>query len=59
MLANENERVCSVRQAHLKIYGGIKSEDPQRTWLAYFSQAPRGGFRVFDESGIVRLYKKK
>ncbi|POS82439.1 hypothetical protein EPUL_005781 [Erysiphe pulchra] len=59
MLADEIERVCSVRPAHLKLYGGNKPESPHRTWLAYFSKAPRGGFRVFDESGIVRPYKKQ
>ncbi|POS82158.1 hypothetical protein EPUL_005403, partial [Erysiphe pulchra] len=32
---------------------------PHRTWMAYFPKAPRAGFRVFDESGIVSLYKKQ
>ncbi|POS82700.1 hypothetical protein EPUL_003942 [Erysiphe pulchra] len=59
MLADEIERVCSVRPAHLKLYGRNKSEAPHRTWMAYFPKAPRAGFRVFDESGIVRLYKKQ
>ena len=27
--------------------------------MAYFSKAPRGGFRLFDESSIVRLFKKQ
>ncbi|KHJ36182.1 putative eka-like protein [Erysiphe necator] len=59
MLADEIERVCSVRPAHLKLSGGNKSEALHRTWLAYFTKAPRAGFRVFDESGIVRPYKKQ
>ncbi|KHJ35345.1 putative eka-like protein [Erysiphe necator] len=59
ILADEIERVCSERPAHLKLNGGNKPEAPHRTWLAYFTKAPRRGFRVFDESGIVRSYKKQ
>ncbi|POS86354.1 hypothetical protein EPUL_001497 [Erysiphe pulchra] len=59
ILSHEIERVCSVRPAHLKLYGGNKPEAHHRTWLAYFSKVPRGVFRVFDESGIVRPYKKQ
>ncbi|KHJ30290.1 putative eka-like protein [Erysiphe necator] len=59
MLVDEIERVCSARLAHFKLYGGNKLEAPHITWLAYFSKAPREGFRMFDESGIVRPYKKQ
>ncbi|POS82134.1 hypothetical protein EPUL_006813, partial [Erysiphe pulchra] len=59
MLADEVERVCSVRPAHLKLYGRNNSEAPHRTWMAFFSKAPRAGFRVFDESGIARPFKKR
>ncbi|POS81941.1 hypothetical protein EPUL_006228, partial [Erysiphe pulchra] len=59
MLADEVERVCSVRPAHLKLYGGNKAEAPHRTWMAFFSKAPRGSFKVFDESGKARPFKKQ
>ncbi|KHJ30732.1 putative eka-like protein [Erysiphe necator] len=59
MLSDEIERVCSERPAHLKLYGQNDSEAPHRTWMAFFTKAPRAGFRVFDESGIVRPYKKQ
>ncbi|KHJ30104.1 putative eka-like protein [Erysiphe necator] len=59
MLTDEVERVCTIRPAHVKLYGGNKAEAPHKTWMAYFSKAPRAGFRVFDESGIARPYKKQ
>ncbi|KHJ30625.1 putative eka-like protein [Erysiphe necator] len=59
MLSDEIERVCSVRPVHVKLYGRNNPEAPHRTWMAYFSNAPRSGFRVFDESGIMRPYKKQ
>ncbi|POS82999.1 hypothetical protein EPUL_003800, partial [Erysiphe pulchra] len=43
MLSNEIERVCSM----------------QPGYMAIFSKAPRCGFRVFDESRIVRPFKKQ
>ncbi|KHJ31860.1 putative eka-like protein [Erysiphe necator] len=59
MLSDEIERVCSERPAHLKLYGQNNSEAPHRTWMAFFTKAPRAGLRLFDESGIVRPDKKK
>lgn len=59
MLADEIERVGSVRPARLKFYGEINSEALHKTWLDYFPKAPRGGSRLFDESRIVRPFKKK
>ncbi|KHJ30755.1 putative eka-like protein [Erysiphe necator] len=59
MLTDEVERVCSMRPAYVKLYGRNKSEAPHRTWMAYFPKAPRTGFRVFDESGIARPFKKQ
>lgn len=59
MLADEVERVCSVRPVQLKLYGRNKTEAPHRTWMVFFSKAPRVGFRVFDESGIARPFKKQ
>ncbi|KHJ34397.1 putative eka-like protein [Erysiphe necator] len=59
MLTDEVERVCAIRPAHVKLYGGNKAEAPHKTWMAYFSKAPRAGFRVFDESGITRPFKKQ
>ncbi|KHJ33839.1 putative eka-like protein [Erysiphe necator] len=58
LLADEIERVCSVRPAHLKLYGRNETSAPHRTWIAYFTKAPPGGFRAFDESGITRPFKK-
>ncbi|KHJ35558.1 putative eka-like protein [Erysiphe necator] len=58
MLADEIERVCSVRPAHLKLYGRNETSPPHRTWMTYFTKAPRGGFRAFDESEIARPFKK-
>ncbi|KHJ30669.1 putative eka-like protein [Erysiphe necator] len=46
MLSDEIERVCSERPAHLKLYGQNNSEAPHRTWMAFFTKAPRAGFRV-------------
>ncbi|KHJ36232.1 putative eka-like protein [Erysiphe necator] len=56
ILADEIERVCSVRPARLKMYGGNRSFSPNLVGL--FTKAPHGGFRVFDEPGIARPYKK-
>ncbi|KHJ36391.1 putative eka-like protein [Erysiphe necator] len=55
MLADEVERVCSVRLAHIKLYGRNKPEAPHRKCMAFFPKAPRGTFKVFDESGIASL----
>lgn len=59
MLFHANERVCCMRPAHLKLYGCNNPEAPHRTSMAYFSKTPRWGFRVFDESEIVRPYKTR
>ncbi|KHJ33394.1 putative eka-like protein [Erysiphe necator] len=59
LLSDEIERVCSVRPAHVKLYGRNKPEAPHRTWMAFFVKAPHSSFRVFDESGIARSFKKQ
>ncbi|KHJ30751.1 putative eka-like protein [Erysiphe necator] len=59
MLTNEIERVCSIHPAHLKLYGGNKPGVPHRAWMAYFPTAPNASFRVFDESGIAKKFKKQ
>ncbi|POS82947.1 hypothetical protein EPUL_005522, partial [Erysiphe pulchra] len=59
MLIDEIEQVCSIRPVHVKLYGGNKAEALPRTWMAYFPRAPRAKFRVFDESGIARQFKKQ
>ena len=59
MLANEIERVSSMRPVSLRLYGRNLPDAPHRTWMAYFTKAPRPGFRVFDESGIMRKFKKQ
>ncbi|POS84807.1 hypothetical protein EPUL_004044 [Erysiphe pulchra] len=33
MLIDEIERVCSIRPAHVTLYGGNKAEAPHRTWM--------------------------
>ncbi|POS87151.1 hypothetical protein EPUL_001256 [Erysiphe pulchra] len=59
MLMNEVEPVSSKRPALVKLYGTTNPEAPHRTWLALLPEAPRTGFRVFDESGITKIFKKK
>ncbi|KHJ33172.1 putative eka-like protein [Erysiphe necator] len=59
LLADKVERVYSVRSANLKLYGRNKAEAPHRTWMAFLSKAPRGSFKVFDESGVARPFKKQ
>ncbi|POS85077.1 hypothetical protein EPUL_003412 [Erysiphe pulchra] len=59
MLIEEVEQVFSIRSAHVNLYGRNKAKAPHRTWMAFFSKSPRAGFRVFDESGITRQFKKQ
>ncbi|KHJ30706.1 putative eka-like protein [Erysiphe necator] len=48
-----------MRPSFLKLYGRNVLEAPHRTWMAFFTKAPRPGFRVFDESGVMRNFKKQ
>ncbi|KHJ34198.1 putative eka-like protein [Erysiphe necator] len=59
MLADEIERVSSVRPEAVKLYGYQKPDAPHRTWLALFTKTPKPRFRVFDESGISSIFKKQ
>ncbi|KHJ30087.1 putative eka-like protein [Erysiphe necator] len=59
LLSNEIERVCSVRPAHVKLYGRSKPEVPHKTWMGVLVKALQSGFRVFDESGIARSFKQQ
>ncbi|KHJ35987.1 putative eka-like protein [Erysiphe necator] len=59
LLSDEIERVTSMRPNSIKLYGHGHLEAPHRTWLALFTKAPRPGFRVFDEFGIMSLIKKQ
>ncbi|KHJ35116.1 putative eka-like protein [Erysiphe necator] len=59
MLADEIERVSTIRPTFVKPYGVSNPDAPHRTWMAFFSEIPRTGFRVFDESGVTRNSKKK
>lgn len=59
LLADEIERVSSIRPAAVKPYGMNNPEAPHCTWLALFTKALRPGFRVFEESGLVRPFKKQ
>ncbi|KAI0992422.1 hypothetical protein K3495_g15763, partial [Podosphaera aphanis] len=59
MLSDEIERVSSVRPTTVKLFGSVNNDAPHRTWLGLFSKAPRPGFRVFDESGLAKVFKKQ
>ncbi|KHJ35095.1 putative eka-like protein [Erysiphe necator] len=59
MLANEIERVTSIRPTSVRLYGSSNQAAPHRTWMAFFTKAPRSGLRVFDESGKVTFFKKQ
>ncbi|POS86717.1 hypothetical protein EPUL_002460 [Erysiphe pulchra] len=59
MLFDEVERVTSLRPASLRPYGRNAPEAPHRTWMAFFTKAPRPVFRVFYESGFMRTLKKQ
>ncbi|POS85268.1 hypothetical protein EPUL_004098 [Erysiphe pulchra] len=59
MLADEIERLSSLRPSFVKLYGHNNPAAPYRTWMALFVKPPRPGFRVFDESGLVMLHKIK
>lgn len=59
MLTDEIERASSKRLDFVKIYATSKPEAPHRTWIAFFSEIYRGGSRVFDESGVAKIFKKK
>lgn len=59
MLMDEIERVSSVRPATVKLFGYQTFGASHRTWMAFFSRAPRPGFRVFDESGMSVKLKKQ
>ncbi|KHJ34066.1 putative eka-like protein [Erysiphe necator] len=59
MLADEIERVSNKRPTFVKPYGASNPDAPHRTWMAFFSEIPRTGFRVFDESGVTRNFNKK
>ncbi|KHJ33554.1 putative eka-like protein [Erysiphe necator] len=59
MLADEIERVSSLRPEAVKVNGCQKPDAPHRTWLALFTKTPKPGFRVFDESGISSIFKKQ
>ncbi|KHJ31122.1 putative eka-like protein [Erysiphe necator] len=59
LLSQEIERVTKMCPSFLKLYGRNFSEAPHRTWMAFFAKAPRSGFRVFDESGAMRTFKKQ
>ncbi|KHJ32229.1 putative eka-like protein [Erysiphe necator] len=59
LLSQEIERVTKMRPSFLKLYGRNVLEAPHRIWMAFFAKAPRSGFRVFDESGVMRTFKKQ
>ena len=59
LLANEIERVSSVRRKSVKLFGSLNHDAPHRTWLGLFTKAPRPGFRVFEESGLAKVFKKQ
>ncbi|KHJ31844.1 putative eka-like protein [Erysiphe necator] len=58
-LASEIVRVINVATKMVRVHGKTHADAPHHSWLAHFprEQAPRPGFRLFDESGIAVLYK--
>ncbi|KHJ31610.1 putative eka-like protein [Erysiphe necator] len=48
MLIDEVERVCSIRPAHVKLYGENKAEAPHRTWMT----------RSFKKHQSLELYRR-
>ncbi|POS82406.1 hypothetical protein EPUL_004121, partial [Erysiphe pulchra] len=44
--SQEIERVTKMRPPFLKLYGRYVLEAPYRTWMAFFTKAPRPNFRV-------------
>ncbi|POS86059.1 hypothetical protein EPUL_003744, partial [Erysiphe pulchra] len=59
LLSQEIERVTRMRPSFLKLYSRNVLDAPHRTWMAFFTKAPRPGFRVFDESGVMRTFKRQ
>lgn len=59
MLADDIERMSSVRPSFLKLYSHNNPAVPHRTWMALFAKAPKPGFRVFDESVLIMIHKKE
>lgn len=55
----EVERVTGKNPSTLKLYGHNRHEALHRTWMAFFTRAPRPGFHIFDESRIMRNFRKK
>ncbi|KHJ34118.1 putative eka-like protein [Erysiphe necator] len=58
-LASEIVRVTNVAPKMVRVHGKTRVGAPHRSWLAHFprDQAPRPGFRLFDESGVAVIYK--
>lgn len=48
-----------MRPNSIKPYGQNHAETPHQTWLALFSKDPCPGFRVYDEFGMIRIFKKQ
>lgn len=59
ILANQNERVCSMRPARLRLYLWYNSRTPLIAWMVHSPKALRNGFWVFDESRVARPFKYK
>lgn len=58
ILSDEVERVTSIRSNSVKLNGLNHLESPHQIQMGFFTKAPRPGFRVFDESGIMIFLKK-
>ncbi|RKF59116.1 putative eka-like protein [Golovinomyces cichoracearum] len=59
MLEAEIKRVTHSSPTSVRPLGKVKLGAPYQSWLAHFprSQAPRPGFRLFDESGVAIIHK--
>ncbi|KHJ35213.1 putative eka-like protein [Erysiphe necator] len=60
-LAAEITRVTNVIPRMVRQHGKTRAGAPYRSWLTNFArdQAPRPGFRLYDESGIAVIFKPR
>ncbi|KHJ36446.1 putative eka-like protein [Erysiphe necator] len=57
----EITRVTNSTPKIVRLHGKTRPGAPHHSWLAHFTreQAPRPGFRIFDESGLAYIYKPR
>ncbi|POS82454.1 hypothetical protein EPUL_005836, partial [Erysiphe pulchra] len=57
----EITRVTNSTPKIVRLHGKTRPGAPHHSWLSHFTreQAPRPGFRIFDESGLASIYKPR